>query len=100
MSECANELEFDKKFRLNSKITVTGGLATAHYACPFCAEPGFMVFLIADTEAMFARGARCTHCGRGLRRITNAEKIGWTTEFVQTCGPDAPSWQRPIRREQ
>jgi hypothetical protein len=99
MSECTSQEEFDAKHDKNAGMSGSGNEATIYSPCPFCAEPDFLVYRFADAVEAFARGAVCKYCGRGIRRILNAEPIGWTTEFVQTCGPDAPSWQRPIRRE-
>jgi hypothetical protein len=99
MSECASNEEFDDKWERNSTISGSGSEATVHSPCPFCAEPDFLVHRVVDTSAAYSAGAVCKHCRRGVRRVVNAGPIGWTQEFVQTCGPDAPSWQRPIRRE-
>jgi hypothetical protein len=98
MSECANLDEFNAKWTKNSKISGSGSETVVHDPCPFCAEENFQVYSIADTSAAHARGAVCRHCRRGVRRIVNLGDIGWTAEFVQTCGPDAPPWLRPIRR--
>ena len=99
MSECTSRDEFNEKHEANSRISGSGSETTLHMPCPFCAEPDFLVHRIVDADAAYAKGAVCKFCRRGVRRVVNCGQVGWTTEAVQTCGPDVASWQRPIRRE-
>jgi hypothetical protein len=92
------EADYNAKYKANLRIDGTGFDTTIHSPCPFCAEPGFMSYTVALTEAALATDTTCKKCGRGAKTIITKSGGGTTARMVQTRGDDAPPYI-PITRE-
>jgi hypothetical protein len=100
MSECGSLDELNEKHARNYRIEGQGlGNVFVHSACPFCAEPDFLVYELLEVEKAMENGAVCKHCDRGMKVVVTKDGRDCTrVEFVQTCGPDAPDWFPKLRR--
>lgn len=97
MSECNSFEEYKMKFFANQKVSGVGMETTMHVPCAFCGEPDFIVHRVIESEQAYARGAVCSHCGRGARGVITRDRGGISCEFVQTSGPLQPAWLPPMR---
>jgi hypothetical protein len=79
------------------RARVTGhGLEVAQWMpCPYCAHPDVMVMRPADMafrEPPYADAFECPACHRVFEIRVSKDGGTTTGTFVQTAGPDAPSW--------
>jgi hypothetical protein len=95
MSDPISMSDYVQKFTSNQRISGYGLEVTMHVPCPFCATPDWLVHRVLDTEGAYSRGAVCRHCSRGCRALVSHDQGGVAMRFVQTCGPEQPSWLEP-----
>lgn len=77
----------------------TGPDAVAlHFACPFCASPGFADYFLLDMEPVMVQDHACLSCGRSARAIFSHADGGTSFELVQTGGDDPPAYLPAMRR--
>lgn len=91
--------EYEKKFAASQKISGFGADTTIHMPCPGCAEADFAIYRVIDAQAEMANEHICQHCGIGVKAVFDTDhpfSVGF--EFVQTQGPELPSFLAPMRR--
>lgn len=100
MSDPETKEKYLRFFAQNQQYTGYGFDTTAHAPCPFCAAPDWLVFKVIGTEEAMKQGAKCKHCGRAAKALFKRDASGIQFEFVQTEGPDPPSYLPPMKRAQ
>lgn len=102
MSHPVTYEEYEQRSMANTKVTGMYDTTAQVLPCPWCGAPDWLTIPIFKTAiegyGTITGERTCSECGRSGKLLITEKGSSTISEFVQTGGPDAPTYLNPPPR--